>query len=90
MIDMKVIEQTLEFDGGEWIYRLRETNRGVMVSRVPEDSQLWSHGIIKQIYNLTLEKFVPASNSVPDNVWFNTLAEAQEVVVKTALFGEKV
>lgn len=59
-LDLTVVSQTREtkpIDG--WVYRIIENEFGTAVHRVPVDSQLWSHGTYKQIYQVDEEKFVP-------------------------------
>ena len=78
-MNLTSVEQVFQTEQGEWVYRLRQTKLGVTVSRVPTDSQLWGHGVLKQMYDQAVKKFVPAIKA-GRNVVFGTLEEAQTVI----------
>ena len=76
---MKIVDQTWEITVGDWIYRLREFDRGVTVSRVPIDHVLWNHGVIRQIYDRDAGAFRSGVQSGP-NVIFKNREQARAVI----------
>ncbi len=76
----KTVEQVFEAEQGEWVYRFRQFEKGVTVSRVPKDSQLWGHGIIKQFYDKSLNQFVPTIKANMNSIVFKTMEEAVSAI----------
>lgn len=87
-MDLKIVEQTWETVKGQWIYRIREVKDAewraarfpaTMISRVPVDRPLWNHGVIRQMFDHSQGKFVPA-NMISRSVYFKTVEEAVAVI----------
>ena len=55
------VQETKSING--WIYRISQSDKGCTVMRVPEEAQIWAHGIIKQVYQPDEKSFVPSCKS---------------------------
>lgn len=80
-LTLKVVEQVLEGDCGEWAYRFIVKKDGVLVRRVNKDKRLWNHGVLVQMFDAKAGTFLP-SNVCGSAVYFADLAEALRIVEK--------
>ncbi len=64
LLNLSVVEMTQQTEPIKgWVYRILINDQGCILMRCPSDSLLWSHGVIKQIYQPDEKEFVPACNS---------------------------
>jgi hypothetical protein len=78
-MNLVIVEQVFESTQESWIHRFRVVDGRAMVSRVPADRPLWNHGVIKQIFDRDVGRFVITINA-GSNVWFNSLDDAIKAV----------
>jgi hypothetical protein len=76
-MELQLIEQTLEAEQGNWVYRFHTSTRGVLVRRVAKDDR--SHGTRVQMFDRAQNSFRIAILCGTD-VWFQYLDEAVAVV----------
>jgi hypothetical protein len=86
IFNFSTVETVYEDTAYGWIYRFIETRgKGVMVKRTPAERRpLWSHGVIMQIYDQDVQKFVPACKS-GTNLYFSGMTTALGVVEEIAI-----
>ena len=78
-MELQLIEQTLEAEQGNWVYRFHTSERGVLVRRVDKDNRLWSHGVRVHMFDRAQNSFRIANRCGTD-VYFQYLDEAVAVV----------
>lgn len=78
-MELVVVEQVFETTQGDWVYRFRSNERGVMVRRVSKDNQLWSHGVLTQMFDQETNSFLP-SHVCGFDVYFEHIDQAKAVV----------
>lgn len=79
-MELQLIEQTLEAEYDNWVYRFHVNEQGVLVRRVHKDgSRPWSHPLLAEIFDRDENAFRPAMR-VPAPTRFNYLDEAVAVV----------
>ena len=83
-VNYREVERTVEFDPIDgWVYRVVDTEYGVLVKRTAEAGRpMWSHSILTQIYQPNANEFVPACRA--DNPWLPSFADALSVVERQA------
>ena len=65
-----------------WVYRITVSDY-VIINRIPENEQLWSHGVINQIYDGQHGKFVVICTANYRDCMLNiTLEEAVKIIEK--------
>ena len=72
---LQVVEQIFEGVQGQWAYRFRQNKHGIVVRRVDKDRQLWSHGVLVQMFDRAANSFLP-SNVCGSEVYFANMDEA--------------
>lgn len=84
-INYREVERTVEFDPIDgWVYRVVDTEYGVLVKRTAEVGRpMWSHSILTQIYQPNANEFVPACRA--DNPWLQNFAEGLAVVERQGM-----
>ena len=78
-MELNLIEQVHEAVHGDWAYRFRSNEHGVLVRRVPKDRRLWNHGVLVQMFDHKANSFLP-SNVCGSDVYFRYMDEALAVV----------
>lgn len=80
LLDLSIIEMTQETKPIKgWVYRIMQNAQGCVIARCPADELLWSHGVIKQLYQPDEKVFVPACRS--GTIFRIDLATALEVIL---------
>ena len=74
-----LIEQLHEAVQGDWVYRIRTNEHGVMIRRTNKDRVLWSHGVLTQMFDRKANSFLP-SNVCGSDVYFMYMDDALAVI----------
>lgn len=77
-MELQIVECVREGEQGDWAYRFRENQHGVIIRRVPKDRLWWNHGVLVQMFDKDADAFLP-SNVCGSNVYFSNLADARQV-----------
>ena len=61
---LEIVETVYHQEYRNHVYQFRDVKgRGIYVSRVPKEHQLWFHGVIHQMLNSNEQEFKPAARS---------------------------
>lgn len=78
-MELQLVEQVHEAVQGDWAYRFRSNEHGVLVRRVNKDHRIWNHGVLVQMFDQKANSFLP-SNVCGSNVYFKHMDEALAVI----------
>lgn len=79
IMELTLLEQVHQAAQGDWIYRFRANEQGVLVRRVHKDRVIWNHGVLVQMFDRKANSFLP-SNVCGLDVYFRYMDEAIAVV----------
>jgi len=78
-MELTLLEQVHQAVQGNWIYRFRANEHGVLVRRANKDRPIWNHGTLVQMFDRKANSFLPA-NVCGSDVYFMYMDDAIAVV----------
>jgi len=73
-----IISTTHEMEHGEWVYRLIEDKKGILIRRTLKENMLWGHGVLTQMLDESGKFMMGISVSKPK--FLKTIEEAVQLI----------